>query len=252
MNSLSELVLRGVGWRALMLTGDPCVSDRWMFVRRHLRSGPCRTLDAGAGNGGFALMAADRGNEVIGLSFAQEELAIAERRAAVLNSGRITFRVGDLRQLPEFSEELGTFDQIICLEVIEHLIEDEQLIRRLAALLRPGGQLLVSSPSADHRPLFTERISETEDGGHVRWGYSPERLAEILDAAGLTIVEQGAVSGIVSQKLTNLMRRAQQVHRALGWAIVFPLRALQVFDRKLTDATRWPYLCVTAVAIRGS
>jgi SAM-dependent methyltransferase len=235
-----------------MFHGDPCVVDRWMFVRRHLRTGAARTLDAGAGNGGFAMMAASTGNSVLALSFADEELRRAEQRAVLAGLPQVEFRVGDLRDLDQFSHELGTFDQVLCLEVIEHLNEDEQLVRRLAGLLRPGGRLVLTTPSADHRPFLGEHVSPTEDGGHVRWGYTPERLAEIVEAAGLTLVAQGAVSGFVSQKLTNLMRRGQRIHMALGWAMVLPLRPLQLIDRPLTQLLRWPYASVVAVAARSA
>jgi SAM-dependent methyltransferase len=245
---MSDLLIRALGWRAAMFHGDPCVADRWAFARRHVRTGPVRTLDAGAGNGGFALMAASRGNEVLGLSFNLGEMSDAERRAAIAGLTGLRFRVGDLRELPSFSAELGSFDQILCLEVIEHLDEDALLIERLAGLLRPGGRLIISTPSADHRPQLGERLSETEDGGHVRWGYRPERLAEIIESAGLTVVEQGAVSGFVTQQLTNLMRIGGRVHRLFGWAIVLPLRPLQLLDRPVTRLLGWPYLCVTAVA----
>jgi SAM-dependent methyltransferase len=245
---MSDLLIRALGWRATMFHGDPCVVDRWAFAGRHVRSGPARTLDAGAGNGGFALMAASRGNEVLGLSFNLAEMSDAERRAALAGLSGLSFRVGDLRELPSFSEQLGSFDQILCLEVIEHLQDDALLIQRLAGLLRPGGRLIISTPSADHHPQVGERLSPTEDGGHVRWGYHPEQLAEIVREAGLTLVEQGAVSGFVTQQLTNLMRLGGRVHKLFGWAIVLPLRPLQLLDRPITRLLRWPYLCVTAVA----
>lgn len=231
-----------------MLHGDPCVVDRWGFASRYVRPGPARTLDAGAGNGGFAMMAASRGNTVVGLSFNHDEMAAAQRRARVAGVDGVTFRIGDLRELERYNEELGRFDQILCLEVIEHLYDDELLIQRLAGLLCPGGRLILSTPSAAHRAMLGERVSPTEDGGHVRWGYRPGRVAEIVEAAGLTLVEQGVVSGFVSQQLTNLMRRAARVSPVLGWVLVLPLRPLQLLDRPISQLLRWPYLCVTAVA----
>jgi len=247
---MTDLLVRIFGWRATMLHGDPCVFDRWMFVRRYLRSGPERTLDAGAGNGGFVLMAGSHGNEAIGLSFGTDELARARRRAALVGMNRVMFRDCDLRRLDDFSDDLGTFDQILCLEVIEHVEQDQQLLDRLAGLLRPGGQLLLSTPSANHRYMIGDAVSVTEDGGHVRWGYAPDQLAPMLRSAGLTVVAQRGISGFASQLLTSLMRRGQRIHPAVGWAIVLPLRVLQVLDRPLTRILRWPYLSVTAVATR--
>jgi 2-polyprenyl-3-methyl-5-hydroxy-6-metoxy-1,4-benzoquinol methylase len=236
-----------------MLHGDPCVVDRWRFVHRYLRAGPLTAFDAGAGNGGFAFYAATRGNHVLGLSFSESELSAASRRAEMLGMRNVQFRVGDLRDLSSMHNDLGEFDQILCLEVIEHLLADQALIDCLARMLRPEGQLLLTAPSCDHRPLFGEASSEVEDGGHVRWGYDHGQLTRMVSEAGLTVVAAGHVSGIVSQKLTNLMRRGQRaVHPLFGWALVLPLRPLQLLDPLLTRLTRTPYLSVTCVAVRDA
>jgi 2-polyprenyl-3-methyl-5-hydroxy-6-metoxy-1,4-benzoquinol methylase len=247
---MSDLLVRLIGWRALILHGDPCVTDRWLWLRRRLWKPGARTLDAGVGNGGFAIYAARLGNETLGLSFAPHEVATAKRRAAALGVEGVHFQVGDLRQLDQFAGKLGQFDQIICLEVAEHILDDTKLISDLARLVRPGGQLLLTTPSFEHRPLWSESLSQTEDGGHVRWGYSHDEMARLFEAAGLRVVDQGYVSGFVSQRLTNLMRRSQRVSFILGWALVAPLRVLQVLDGPVTRVLRWPPLCIAVVGER--
>jgi hypothetical protein len=74
----------------------------------------------------------------------------------------------------------------------------------------------------------------------------------MLEAAGLSVVAQGEISGYVSQKLTNLMRRGQRITPGVGWLVVLPLRLVQLLDRPVTHALRWPFLSVTAVAVRPS
>lgn len=247
---MSDSLLRAIGWPATILHGDPCVLDRWAWVRRWLRGPGLRTLDAGAGNGGFAMYAAKRGNETVGLSFSPEEVSNASRRATLLQLQDVRFRVGDLRQLDELAGELGSFDQILCLEVAEHIRDDAKLLRDLAGMLRPGGRLLLTTPDAGHRALWSETVSDQEDGGHVRWGYGHDEMALLFANAGLRVIAQDHVSGVVSQLLTNLMRRAQQVHVTLGWAVVMPLRPLQILDRPLTRLLRWPPLCIALVGER--
>ena len=247
---MSDGLLRAIGWRALLLHGDPCVLDRWLWVRRHLRSGPVRTLDAGFGNGAFSIYAARQGNEVVALSFSAQERDEARARADHLGVDGVSFGVLDLREFGSRAEEYGTFDQIICLETIEHLIDDEGVVAELAAVLRPGGQLLLSAPSAEHHALYKEHLSESEDGGHVRWGYTHDRLREILEQAGLEPAHAGGVSGVVSQRVTNLMRRLERVDRRLAWLLTAPLRALVIVDRPLTLALKYPFLSVTAVGVR--
>jgi len=228
------------------------VLDRWAWVRRWLRGPGVRTLDAGAGNGGFAMYAAKRGNETVGLSFSQEEVCNASRRAALLQLQDVRFQVGDLRQLDEFAGELGSFDQILCLEVAEHIRDDAKLLCDLARMLRPGGRLLLTTPNAAHRALWSETLSHEEDGGHVRWGYDHDEMGRLFASAGLRVIAQEYVSGVVSQRLTNLMRRAQQVHVSLGWAVMMPLRPLQILDRPLSRLLHWQPLCIAVVGERAA
>ena len=146
---------------------------------------------------------------MLATSFSERELDDARRRTELLGLDGVEFEVLDLREIEQRRPELGSFDQIICLETIEHLSDDQGLLVSLAGLLRPGGRLLLSTPYDGHRPLYSEERhpSPVEDGSHVRYGYSPERLHELALGAGLQPQQLGFVSGVVSQRLTNLMRR---------------------------------------------
>lgn len=248
-----DALLRIFGLRFLLITGDPCVLDRWLWLRRHLRAGPLRTFDAGCGNGAFSIYAAHSGNQVVAASFSEDEQQSARRRAEILGVNGIDFREIDLRELEDRREGLGTFDQIICLETIEHVLEDERLVGTLAEMLAPGGRILLSAPFDRHRPLYTEdpNPSEVEDGSHVRYGYSQERLRQILAGAGLQVNEKGFISGAVAQKLTDLMRRlSARFGLTPAWIAVLPLRLLVIFDRPLSRMLRYPYLSVALCAVK--
>jgi SAM-dependent methyltransferase len=85
----------------------------------------------------------------------------------------------DLNQ--PFPEGAGTFDALLALDVIEHVDDDAQVIRRCALLLRPGGIADVSVPA---RPdLFSEfdRIQ-----GHRR-RYLPDRLEQAFAGSSLKV-----------------------------------------------------------------
>jgi 2-polyprenyl-3-methyl-5-hydroxy-6-metoxy-1,4-benzoquinol methylase len=250
---MPDTMLRVLGWRFLLVTGDPCVLDRWLWLRSHLRRGAVRTFDAGCGNGGFSIFAAHTGNEVVGASFSPAEQDSARRRADTLGVTGADFRIIDLRDLNDHHDALGTFDQIICLETIEHVSDDEGLVKSLAEMLRPGGQILLSTPYERHRPLYTEERepSTIEDGSHVRYGYSRERLRQIVNDAGLDVSDESFISGIVSQKLTDLMRRLSvRIGLLPAWIIVFPLRLLVILDAPLSRALRYPYLSVALCAVK--
>jgi SAM-dependent methyltransferase len=233
-----------------MLHGDPCVWDRYRWLRSKLQRHGLGMLDAGAGNGGFTIFAAQMGNDCLGLSFSSEEMAAAKRRAAICGAETAHFEVRDLRAFGDDASMRGRFDEIICFEVIEHLLDDDRLVRELGASLRPGGRLLVTAPYLSHRPLFGEKVSDEEDGGHVRWGYSEDRLRELAEQAELRVVEIAYVSGVISQGLTNLQRRLGRLNRMLGWALTFPLRVFQPLDRSVTTLLRHPYLSIAMVAER--
>ena len=244
-------MLRVLGWRSLLIHGDPCVLDRWLWLRRHLRMGGVRTFDAGCGNAGFSIYAARAGNEVSAASFSPDEQEAARRRADVLGATGIDFRTLDLRELDDYRDSLGVFDQIICFETIEHVNDDEGLVRSLAGMLEPGGRLLLTTPFDGHRPLYSEERypSPVEDGSHVRYGYSQEQLRQLAEGAGLEVASETFISGVVSQKLTDLMRRLTgRLGRPVAWVLVLPLRPLVVVDAPLTKMLRYPHLCI---ALRG-
>jgi hypothetical protein len=89
-----------------------------------------------------------------------------------------------------------------------------------------------------------------EDGGHVRWGYTHEELRALFAPHGLEVVAEEYVTGAVTQKLMNLMRRIGEVDARAAWALTFPLRILRVLDRPVTALTRYPALSVASVAVK--
>src|SRR5439155_22507904 len=60
-------LVRFLGWPALLLQGDVLFVERAAWVRRRLRRGPVRTLDAGCGTGALTMLAARAGNDALGL-----------------------------------------------------------------------------------------------------------------------------------------------------------------------------------------
>jgi SAM-dependent methyltransferase len=165
------------------------------------------------------------------------------------------FHLLDLRELSSHTDALGTFDQIICFETIEHVSDDGGLVRSLAGMLAPGGSLLLTTPYAEHRPLYTEEPnpSPVEDGSHVRYGYSQQQLRALAEDAGLEVVGEDFISGVISQKLTNLMRRLSgRLGVPLAWALTLPLRPLAVLDAPLSTLLRYPRLSVALQGVKRS
>jgi 2-polyprenyl-3-methyl-5-hydroxy-6-metoxy-1,4-benzoquinol methylase len=244
---MKNALVKLFGWRGTTLLGDPTVVDRARWLQRHLQPGPLRTLDAGCGAGAFTLYAGKIGNTALGLSFSQAQIDKALSRAKILGIESVAFREMDLRTLDEHAASLGRFDQVIVFETIEHILNDQKLVDDLADLLKPGGTILLTTPSMLHRRLWGERLSGVEDGGHVRWGYTHQGLRVMFERAGLEVVAEEFISGVVSQKLASLQYGLSRISWGMAWGLTLPLRVFHPLDGILTGLTNYPPLSVGVV-----
>ena len=245
---MNNVLVKTIGWIATVLHGDPTVFDRWRWIRRHLLPGPLRTLDAGSGSGAFTMYASRIGNESVGLSFDEKKNHIARKRAKILGITNIEFIQVDLRELDVL--RLGKFDQIICSETIEHIINDKKLVADLSKCLKPAGRLLLTTPYKHYRRLLGDRLSNSEDGAHVRWGYTHQEIRQLFLDSGLHVQEEAFISGIVSCQLTNLMRLLARVNGRFAWLVTFPLRIFRFLDSPLTQLINYPHLSIGVVGIK--
>ena len=224
--------------------------DRWKWLKNHLRAGPLRTLDAGCGSGAFTFYAAKIGNEAVGISFDERNNDMARMRARILRLPHTQFIQADLRDLNGLSSPLGKFDQIICCETIEHIKNDKKLLIDLSALLKPEGRLLLTTPFKHYKPLLGDTICEVENGGHVRWGYTFEDMKSLFLSCGLEIEGESYLSGFITQKLTNLMRRISRINPWFAWLVTFPFRIFQPLDPLLTKLTRYPHMTIGVMGVK--
>jgi 2-polyprenyl-3-methyl-5-hydroxy-6-metoxy-1,4-benzoquinol methylase len=68
-------------------------------------------------------------------------------------------------------EELdGPFDTILCLDVLEHLVDPERVMRDLHRVAAPGARLQVSLPNARHVSLLTDLVVRGTFG-YTEWGH---------------------------------------------------------------------------------
>ncbi len=245
---MEDLLVRLVGYIATVLHGDAAVFDRWLWLRKHILRGPRRTLDAGCGTGAFAMYAAKAGNEVVGISFHPRENEVAARRARILGLTNIRFVTGNLGELSAMRAALGSFDQVICFETMEHIMDDRKLLRDLASILRPGGRLLLTVPHLHYHRMPGDSISKVEDGRHVRWGYTPEQLRKMFEEVGLKVQTTEYLTGYAVQHAIQAERAVLKVlGPRLAWLITFPLRLGRIIDPLLMRLTSYPAFTVGVV-----
>jgi SAM-dependent methyltransferase len=247
----SSLLVRLFGFRAALHHGDALVWDRWRWIARRLRKtrSEQRVMDVGCGSGAFTIGLAMRGYNALGLSWDESDQAVARERAALCKAARATFQICDLRNLHEHSEWVSAFDIVLCCENIEHILDDFKLMRSMAACLKPGGRLLLTTPHLHRIPqnsMDYGPFPSLEDGRHVRAGYNRAMLDELCASAGIAVEDYSFISGPLSQLSAWLMwRLGERVHPLVGWAATLPLRPLPpLLDPALALLFGFPPFCI--------
>ena len=247
---LSSLFTR---WPTPIFHGDTAVLDRWLWLRARLprRQDQPKLLDIGCGSGAFTIGTALRGYQSLGLSWDERNQAVARDRASRCGATTADFQVLDVRQLDQRSDLQGAFDVVMMLEVIEHVIDDEKLIRDAARCVKPGGKLLLTTPNFDLKPIDPAHegpFPDVEDGGHVRKGYRSADLLRLCELAGLRQPRISYCTGFLSQQATSVHFHLAKIHPLLAWAVVNPMRLLPFADPLLARFHQWPAysICVEA------
>ncbi|KPP96060.1 MAG: Methyltransferase domain [Bacteroidetes bacterium HLUCCA01] len=100
-----------------------------------------------------------------------------------IDAGQITFTQMDLLS-PSLSK---SYHLVLCVDVLEHIVEDVRVMRNMQQVLKPGGYFLMHSPS--HLAEDDADGDESFVGEHARAGYSREELSDKFRAAGLEPVD---------------------------------------------------------------
>jgi ubiquinone biosynthesis O-methyltransferase len=104
-------------------------------------------LDVGCGSGFFSRLLARRGAAVTGIDGSAEMISAAKTFADEALNTRYTMPRFDVQNIERLADRTERFDGVICLNVIEYLQVPESNFSDLAAMLRPGGALVVSAPN---------------------------------------------------------------------------------------------------------
>ncbi len=150
-------------------------------------------LDVGCGAGLLAEPLARLGAEVTGVDAAPENVAAAALHAEGAGLD-IRYMAGELGAL-----DIGRFDLVTAMEVIEHVADKRAFLHQLADRLAPGGLMVLSTPnrSPQSRLLMVgaaETLGLIPRGTHDWHDFvTPEELRDLLAEAGLAM---GAPRGI--------------------------------------------------------
>src|SRR4051812_32039753 len=115
---------------------------RARYVQERAALENARVLDVGCGGGLLAESLARAGAQVTAIDLAPTMIETARLHA--LDSGfAIDYRVQSAEQL--LNSHAGKFDVVTCMEMLEHVPAPAETIAVLAQLVRPGGDVFVST-----------------------------------------------------------------------------------------------------------
>ncbi len=108
-----------------------------------------KVLDVGCKSGRFTIILKQENIDVVGLDF-----NVAQLRETVQLKSKVSFPpfvIGDAERLP-FKDE--SFNKVICIDLLEHLLKPHALLEESKRLLKPNGVVILITPSR-HFPGFT-------------------------------------------------------------------------------------------------
>lgn len=158
-------------------------------------SGKQSILDAGSGFGQYDFFLASRNSNwnIVGLDVKQEQVDDCNGFFNKIGLNNTSFKYGDLTKLDASND----YNLVLCVDVMEHIEDDELVLRNFHKALLDGGMLLVSTPSDkggsdvhhhhDHSHEADSNQSFIDE--HVRDGYGIVEIAEKMKRAGFSRTE---------------------------------------------------------------
>jgi SAM-dependent methyltransferase len=188
-----------------------------LAIVEHLRGGlgSARWLDFGCGLGGLVRYARDRGIDSFGFDEGYAAGRLRQDSVPALSSAEL-----------DVAEE--SFEVVTAIEVLEHLIDPVATLRRLAALLRPGGLLFLTTGNAEPFRNRMETWSYVQPDVHIGF-FEPATLATAFRRAGLKPAFPGYVPGFTDLYRYKILKNLGRKRRDL-----------------LQDFVPWPLVARTA------
>jgi len=166
----------------------------WMFlrswyVRRELRilrknlgDKKISIYDAGSGYGQYSFFMSTNLQpcEVYSIDVKEEWIKDCEEFFASRKINNVSFGVEDLTQI----DHKEKFDLIVTIDVMEHIEDDVRVFDNFYRSMKPGGYLLINTPSIYGGSDVHSDEDESFVGEHARVGYSREELEKKLIPLG--------------------------------------------------------------------
>lgn len=201
-----------------------------------------RVLDYGCGDGSFLAMLMNGPavpSAAVGVELSADSVADCERRLGGLPG--LSFIVAEELDQPRHEE---AYDAVFCMEVLEHVIDVETIINRMARLLAPKGKLLVSVPIETGPSLLIKQAARRIAGWRGIGDYpgtNPYSLRELT----ASLLASGERQHIERPVHTNPDGSCFHDHKGFNWMLLRELLAREFdIEKQRTSPLPWltPYL----------
>ena len=163
---------------AMVLRSKRATADHYLDLLAAAGVAPRgQLLEIGCGAGNFLVRAADRGFDVTGLEYSP----YAAERARKNLHGRGRVLVGEVSSL---ADQSNAYDVCVLCDVIEHVRHPDEFVRDIWRLLKPGGALLVVTPSLDSWSARVLGARWMEFKAEHLYYFSPGTITQQLTGAG--------------------------------------------------------------------
>ncbi len=103
----------------------------------------------------------------------------------------------------ELPIENNRFDSVLCLDLIEHVKEDNKLVKEISRVLKKDGKVILTTPMQNgiSFPFMSEEENEAvnRDWGHFRKGYSLEDIEKLFENNNLVVVRTSKYFNFLSR-----------------------------------------------------
>lgn len=186
---------------------------RWL--RRLNLPANTEIIEIGSGDGVFAYYIAERMPQanVVGMELNEIEAQVCQRIADEENFKNLHFESGSLLEMKQTKQ----FDFAYCFDVLEHIENDDDALKEILGVLRPGASLLVHVPSRWIMQMNGELETVPDDEawkinpGHVRNGYTPDELRSKIENAGFEVKKIELTQSKPMQRAHLLYARCEKI-----------------------------------------